>query len=545
MNTAILVLALALGPFSSPAAAGDWYVDALHGSDANSGTSPADAWRTITHAVSAAPSPPAGEAQRIHVAPGTYDAALGEHFAIALRDAFQLIGDQGPEATILDGGGVGTLVSATSCSAPCAPPGPLTRIEGFTLRNAKTGLLASSGNGTVQLRGADLRIESMGWEGVYVGCHVQLIPPAQVALTLERVSIAGCTRGALVEGTGLGSGVGARLEMTDCSVEGSSTAGVELVQDGKGVALDCARTRIVGSAGDGIRLFHGAASFAETDTRATMTDCLIAGNAGCGILEQAAAGGSASNALAVEVRRCTIADNGSVGVSAFVATDVAGQVRTELDGSIVWGNLDDLDQNPARPAFQLVRYCDVGDGDFAGSEGNFSADPRFRGPAAGDYRLVWGSPCVDAGDPAAVPGIPDLAGVLRAVDGDLDVLEREDVGCLELATLALAAPVRVGGTAAFEQWGPAGGRAILHLARGAAAATPLTTPFGEFDLDPLAFRELGTMPTGAGPPALRTLPVPDDPAYVGITLTLQALASSTVGSPPAAWTNAVTLTIGP
>ena len=35
---------------SSLALAADWYVDAANGSDTNSGTSAADAWRTVTHA---------------------------------------------------------------------------------------------------------------------------------------------------------------------------------------------------------------------------------------------------------------------------------------------------------------------------------------------------------------------------------------------------------------------------------------------------------------------------------------------------------------
>jgi hypothetical protein len=51
-------------------------------------------------------------------------------------------------------------------------------------------------------------------------------------------------------------------------------------------------------------------------------------------------------------------------------------------------------------------------------EGNIDADPRFLDPAAGDFRLRHGSPCIDAGDSSAVPaGITlDLAGLPRFRD---------------------------------------------------------------------------------------------------------------------------------
>jgi len=69
-----------------------------------------------------------------------------------------------------------------------------------------------------------------------------------------------------------------------------------------------------------------------------------------------------------------------------------------LRETLIYGNGDDVDLSGATQ----VDYCDIGDGDFAGSNGNFAADPLFVAPLAHDYRLGLESPCVDTGDPAAL-----------------------------------------------------------------------------------------------------------------------------------------------
>ena len=55
---------------------------------------------------------------------------------------------------------------------------------------------------------------------------------------------------------------------------------------------------------------------------------------------------------------------------------------------------------------------------FVDGGGNLSLDPLFVNPAARDYHLLPGSPCIDAGNNAAVPaGIEtDLGGLPRFVD---------------------------------------------------------------------------------------------------------------------------------
>lgn len=76
----------------------------------------------------------------------------------------------------------------------------------------------------------------------------------------------------------------------------------------------------------------------------------------------------------------------------------------------------------------------VGDiSDQTGLNGNISADPLFRDPAAHDFRLSPASPCVDAGGAGAAVPSTDHAGTPRPVDGNLDGVAESDMGAFEFA----------------------------------------------------------------------------------------------------------------
>jgi len=89
--------------------------------------------------------------------------------------------------------------------------------------------------------------------------------------------------------------------------------------------------------------------------------------------------------------------------------------------------------------------------------GCISADPLFVDPAAGDYHLQSGSPCIDAGDNNA-PGLQefDLDGKPRILDGDGDGIAVVDMGAFEygvpagdVGSVSIDAPpdlIRVGAT---------------------------------------------------------------------------------------------------
>jgi parallel beta-helix repeat protein len=73
---------------------------------------------------------------------------------------------------------------------------------------------------------------------------------------------------------------------------------------------------------------------------------------------------------------------------------------------------------------------------------NISADPRFVDPANDDFRLREDSPCIDAGTNDA-PGLPetDLDGNPRSVDGDVDGVERVDMGAFEYPAPVIRATI--------------------------------------------------------------------------------------------------------
>jgi hypothetical protein len=122
------------------------------------------------------------------------------------------------------------------------------------------------------------------------------------------------------------------------------------------------------------------------DRQGRLVGCVVTGHA-VGV----------SNGYDVYVERCTVTGNGT-GVA-----DGSGIGIHRISDSIVRGN----DENITTGIFlAAVSYCDVGGPVPCSSPsgpcpGNFDADPLHWDAAGGDFHLRLGSPCIDAGDPAA------------------------------------------------------------------------------------------------------------------------------------------------
>ena len=299
-----------------------------------------------------------------------------------------LVGRDGPETTIIDGDGQGSVVRLVRGETPDSI------IEGFTLRNG----VARSGGGVLcngsspTIRGCiltDNQADEYGG-GIY--------GDAGAAPILERCRFIG-------NRARLGGGAFACREATPRIVNGEFRENV--ARFGGGIDSRRSDVELIGSLlldnrADGR---GGAASITEGSSLRMSFTTITGNRAGmyCG------------------------------GLS-------FGDARATIDHTVVWGNLApgraQLDAKDARsvrdPDSIELSHCDVEDG-WPGS-GNIDEDPRFVDPEAGDFHLGAGSPCRDAGSPEPVEGVEsDIDGDRRwglLPDGRLDAA---DIGYDEYA----------------------------------------------------------------------------------------------------------------
>lgn len=179
---------------------------------------------------------------------------------------------------------------------------------------------------------------------------------------------------------------------------------------------------------------RGPAGIYQQGQYALIENCLIAGN----IAEEnnwAAGGGIQCNGSAT-IRNCTIVDNHSP----LGGAGIDGKAKL-VENCIVSGNArigDGADSNDIQAA--TIRNCCVypAAADYSACEGMVFADPRFKNPAKGNWRIRGDSPCVDAGIAVDWPaGAVDL-------DGGPRIHRRAiDLGCYaSVASLATLLQIR-------------------------------------------------------------------------------------------------------
>ncbi len=122
------------------------------------------------------------------------------------------------------------------------------------------------------------------------------------------------------------------------------------------------------------------------------TNCLFANNAAPTLAGAILTWGSNN---APRMINCTVTGNSASYGAAIYSNNLI------VENSIIWGNTGDDQQIYSVTGGTLaVRYSNV-QGGFAGV-GNLNVTPQFGDPLDADYHLMPGSPCIDAGDPAAV-----------------------------------------------------------------------------------------------------------------------------------------------
>jgi len=501
----------------------DRYVDLRDGDDANDGSSPGSAWRTLTHAAAALSAPDAAT-YALHVAPGVYSPSSGEDFPLQIPAHVRLIGAPGVE---LRGPSSSLLMFLSTDAEPLTP---WSGAEHLRLASADSGVLVGAWSGVGAPLFRDLVIEGMSQDGVRVTSSPYEAWSAAVNPVFERVRISDCGRGLWVRtyGDQLSSSFSA-VTLRDSTLEHCSLHGAESSSGATSKAfLVLTRCIVRDNGGDGLRC--GSLSNFNTPKNIDAEACLIVGNAGCGMFGQLAAGAPGDST--VRARDCTIAGNGEAGIRAL------GQCFATIENTLLAGNGTDVDCEHAPAALTSL----AADGALGGFPGCLRGDPGFVDADGGDFALRWGSRCIDrATQPAAAR--TDLWGATRGVDGDLDTSGAPDIGAFEFTTLSIDGDVRLGGFVRLEARGPVQSRAKLLLAR-APLASSQATPFGAFWLQrpsTLAWLVLPLAPR----PAVLTREIPADPSLVGQPFSIQALIESPLAPQGFALSNPVERLIEP
>jgi hypothetical protein len=128
---------------------------------------------------------------------------------------------------------------------------------------------------------------------------------------------------------------------------------------------------------------------------------------------------------------CTLTGNlASADWGSGMAFDSTGHTRPSnvtVVNSILWNGSDQIYNCDGSTI--SISYSDV-QGGYPGT-GNIDADPLFVNAAGGDLHLGEGSPCIDAGNDAAIFAFGDFEGHSRPLDGDDDGTFIADIGADE------------------------------------------------------------------------------------------------------------------
>jgi hypothetical protein len=172
----------------------------------------------------------------------------------------------------------------------------------------------------------------------------------------------------------------------------------------------------------------------STESTLTMDNCMFAGNSA----NRSGGGLSARNWSTTEMDNCTFVGNSAPDGKALACDSFSQKYPSSLQlmNCILWDGGNEIWNDDGSTI--TITYSDVESG-WPG-EGNIDIDPCFVEPGYwdqndtpdqpwddfwvdGDYHLLAGSPCIDAGDPnyVAGPNETDLDGKPRIIGGRIDM----------------------------------------------------------------------------------------------------------------------------
>jgi hypothetical protein len=300
--TAIITMTLILLTINVLSYGTDYYVDAVKGDNAKTGTSADDPWKTITYAISEVTALPRSPAI-IHIAAETYNQNLGENFPINMKNNTHLIGEN-RDTTIIDGTGSEMSVISSENADNVV-------IEGLTV---------TGGEGTLEnVNGTDLKLGG----GLYLGTSIIEINNCVIKvnfaelgggiyITQSTVTIINCQilANTATRSDGFGSGGGIFFTMSSPSIKNSTISnnksnmggGIEVFNSSPKITscvIENNQAIIVGDIGGN----GGGISLEKTQSTPEITDCSIIGN------KAIVGGGIFCYQSSPEIKNCQIIDN--------------------------------------------------------------------------------------------------------------------------------------------------------------------------------------------------------------------------------------------
>ncbi len=228
------------------------------------------------------------------------------------------------------------------------------------------------------------------------------------AVTLDGLTLLGALGGSNADGMRCEGSAGlTALVIRAATIRSNEAQGLEAAN----CSVTIERSRIASNTGGGIQL---------SGSDFLIRNSFIVGNG------SSAAGGSAFGGVRIvddppsgpdgaRFEFNTVADNFA---NVAVASGMICPVTTALPMSdtIVYGNGGVLQVS----GMCSWTYSDIGQAPTPGGSGNINLDPQFINVAGGDYHIAGGSPCVNAGDPAASLGV-DFDGDARPGGAGYDI----------------------------------------------------------------------------------------------------------------------------
>jgi hypothetical protein len=419
------------------------YVDAVYGSDLTGDGGPTSPWQTITYALSQVTGPDV----EIHIAPGTYDAALGETFPLTPDAGISLTGSDRNDVIISGQDGQSVIYLDSSTTDILSD----TVLSNITLQNGNVGLQIYAD----ELHTAAPSITSLRlrWNatGIHISTGYVYHDGATISGVISNTEVISNTQtGIYMRSYGYFSPSSVSPLIANSRVEGNGDYGFYIQgsavsANGTTAAPQIVSTHIVNNGSHGIFAegtyqgwsnpqierswiednqgygFYWAQGINRGNINASITNTVIALNHGGGVF-LGLRSEYEDGIRMLRVTNSTVVDNENYGIYwQRPSTSLYLDVTPQVINTILWNpTADDLYSTGADWTAAEIQHSVIEDGDLAGEAGNLAQDPLFADGTNKVYELIIGSPAINAGDNANCPSI-DFRGLSRPQNGTCEI----------------------------------------------------------------------------------------------------------------------------